>query len=65
MTVFQMELDCLDAEPDSDVQKMIDANTEMFKLTANLKFRIPFHKWFKTSTWLQLVEAEDCIVRYA
>ena len=64
MTVFEMDLDCLDAGPNSEVQQMINANTEMFHLTAYLKFRIPVHKWFKTPTWKRLIEAEDCIVRY-
>lgn len=62
-TVFEMDLDCLNARPNSEVQRMIDANTEMFQLTAYLKFRIPFHKWFKTPTWKRLVEAEECIVK--
>ena len=64
MTVFEMDLDPLDAGPNSEVQQMINANTEMFQMTAYLKFRIPVHKWFKTPSWKRLVEAEDCLVRY-
>ena len=62
-TVFEMDLDCLGAGPTSEVQQMIDANAQMFQLTAHLKFRLPLHKWFKTKTWKQLVEAEETIVR--
>lgn len=62
-TVFEMDLDCLNAGPTSEVQQMIDANAEMFRLTAYLKFRIPIHKWYKTKTWKQLVEAEETVVR--
>ena len=64
MTVFEMDLDPLDTGPNSEVQQMINANTEMFQMTAYLKFRIPVHKWFITPSWKRLVEAEDCLVRY-
>lgn len=62
-TVFQMNLDCLNISPNSEVQKMIDANTEMFQLSADLKFRLPFHTQFVTRRWKRIVEAEECILQ--
>lgn len=62
-TVFDMDLDCLNISPNDEVQKIIDANTEMFERTAQLKFMIPIHKQFNTTKWKRVAEAEECILQ--
>ncbi|KAK3103504.1 hypothetical protein FSP39_019686 [Pinctada imbricata] len=59
MTCFETRFGCLNASPDSHVQKMIDSNNEIFVLSTKLMFSIPFHKIFNSPTWKKLLEAED------
>ncbi|KAL3853185.1 hypothetical protein ACJMK2_016750 [Sinanodonta woodiana] len=59
MTVFETRLGCLNAGPNSEAQKMIDANTTMFTLSTKLQFSLPFFRYLNTPTWRKLVEAED------
>ena len=63
MTVFEKRLQCLNDGPKSEVQKMIDANTDMFTLSAKMKFQLPLYKVIKTLIWSKLVAAEECVVR--
>ncbi|KAL4226163.1 hypothetical protein ACF0H5_014149 [Mactra antiquata] len=59
MTIFEERLNCFNAERDSVVQKMIDANTDMFTLSAEMKFQLPLHKLMQTPTWKKLCVSED------
>ncbi|XP_053376953.1 probable cytochrome P450 CYP44 [Mercenaria mercenaria] len=63
MTVFEERLHCLSSGPDSEVQKMIDANSDMFTLSAKMKFQLPLYKMFETPTWKKLCMAEECVYK--
>jgi len=63
MTVFESRLKCLDGGSQSEVQNMIDANTAMFELSAQMKFQLPWHKLYKTPIWRKLVQAEECVLQ--
>ncbi|KAL5015473.1 hypothetical protein ScPMuIL_009743 [Solemya velum] len=59
MTCFEKRLGCFDAGKDSLPQKMIDANSEIFRLSTVLKFSVPWFRLFQTPTWKKVTEAED------
>ena len=59
MTCFETRLGCLDADANSEQQKMIDANQAIFTWSLKLRFSIPFYKYFSTPSWKKLVQAED------
>ncbi|XP_060598310.1 probable cytochrome P450 CYP44 [Ruditapes philippinarum] len=61
--VSQRRLNCLSDGPDSEVQKMIDANMDMFTLSAKMKFQLPLYKVMKTPTWKKLCQAEECVYK--
>ena len=63
MTVFERRLNCLSDGPNSEVQKMIDANMDMFTLSAKMKFQLPLYKFMKTPTWEKLCQAEECVYK--
>lgn len=61
MTVFEKRLHCMDDGPNSEAQRLIDANNQMFVLSSKMKFQLPLYKMFKTRTWKKLCEAEDYV----
>ncbi|XP_048746407.2 probable cytochrome P450 CYP44 [Ostrea edulis] len=60
MTCFERRLGSLDDEPGPQVRRLIESNDAVFKLSAYLKFCIPFYKYVSTTTWKKLVREEDC-----
>ncbi|XP_052267065.1 probable cytochrome P450 CYP44 isoform X2 [Dreissena polymorpha] len=63
MTVFEARLNSFKTSKDSEVQKMINANTAMFTLSAKMKFQLPLYKLFPTPIWKRLVDAEECVLQ--
>lgn len=59
MLVFEKHLGAFQSGPTSNIQKMIEANTEMFHLSGLLKFSLPLFKYVSTPKWRRLVKAED------
>ena len=64
MTCFDTRLGCLEADDDSLPQKMINASSDIFRLSRKLKFSVPLYKYFTTPTWKKLVQAEDFFFGY-
>jgi len=59
MTCFETRLGCVDADQQSWHQRMIDSNSDVFRLTLKLRFAVPFYKLFRTPAWRKLIECED------
>lgn len=62
VVVLYKRLGFLSAQRNSLPDKMIEANHKIFQLSCDLKFSIPFYRWFPTPKWKQLVESEDFFV---
>ncbi|XP_049783975.1 probable cytochrome P450 CYP44 isoform X3 [Schistocerca cancellata] len=61
---FGRRLGCLyGGEMEKVAQKIIDANKEVFQLSAILKFSLPMYKYFRTPKWKRITEAENFIYR--
>lgn len=63
---FGKSLGCFsDGTEEEELDKIIDCNREMFKLSAVLKFSLPIYKVFPTPLWSKVSEVEDVLVNYA
>jgi len=61
---FEMRLGCLNGDLEEErAQAMINANKDMFNLSALLKFSLPVYKYIATPKWKKLLEAEDFFYR--
>jgi len=58
MICFEKRLGCLDVQ-EKLAGEMIEANVDIFQLSAELKFSMGLHNYFPTPKWKRFVAAED------
>lgn len=62
MLVFEKRLGSLSGGAAEDwAERLIDANSDMFRLTGILKFSLPIYRYIPTPKWRKLVAAEDYV----
>jgi 5-bromo-4-chloroindolyl phosphate hydrolysis protein len=61
---FEMRLGCLNGGLEEErAQAMVNANKDIFNLSALLKFSLPIYKYISTPKWKKFIEAEDFFYR--